>query len=551
MPEATSRPESLTSWHDDWAGLRTVVLGLGVTGFSVADTLVELGSSVLVIADSASSERRQLLKVIGGRLLLDPDGTRGLPAMEEFVPELVVVSPGYHPDHPLLVWAAQAGIPIWGDIELAWRLRDKVGAPAEWISVTGTNGKTTTVGLTAAMLRAHGLRVAACGNIGLPVLDAIRNPDGFDALVVELSSYQLHWMRGVSPLASACLNIADDHLDWHGSAEAYRLAKGRVYENTKVACVYNRADAATMQLVEDAEVVEGARAVGFGLDVPGPSDFGVVDGILVDRAFLAERRDSALEIATVPELREQGLSAPHVVANILAASALARAAGVSIASIRTALEGYRLDPHRIEKVGERDGVLWIDDSKATNPHAAEASLGAFGSVVWIVGGLLKGVSIDDLVKRRSRGLRAAVVIGADRTEVIEAFGRHAPELPLFEVVPSETEAVMQSAVRMAASVVRPGDVVLLAPAAASMDQFTDYGDRGRAFALAVAQHLDAQDTASAATDPADADLKEGRPDDRSVTGAPTEPRHADRPDPSSGSDGTESADDDSTGSPTA
>ncbi|MFD1713238.1 UDP-N-acetylmuramoyl-L-alanine--D-glutamate ligase [Amnibacterium flavum] len=508
MPRPDVRPDSLTSWHHDWSGLRTAVLGLGMTGFSVADTLVELGASVLVIAESASPERTQLLEVIGGTLLLDPDGSLGLERLEAFVPELVVVSPGYHPDHPLLVWAAQAGVPIWGDIELAWRLRDKVGAPAEWISVTGTNGKTTTTGLTAAMLRAEGLRVAACGNIGVPVLDAIRDPEGFDALVVELSSYQLHWMRGVSPLASVCLNIADDHLDWHGSAEAYRLAKGKVYENTRIACVYNRADEATMHLVEDAEVIDGARAVGFGLDVPGPSDFGVVDGILVDRAFLAERRDSALEIATVGELRERGLAAPHVVANILAASALARAAGVSIASIRAALREYRLDPHRIEVVADRDGVLWIDDSKATNPHAADASLGAFGSIVWVVGGLLKGVPIADLVERRASKLRAAIVIGADRQEVVSAFGRHAPELPLFEVVPSETEEVMQAAVRMAAEAARPGDVVLLAPAAASMDQFTDYADRGRAFAAAVSALL--------------SETPEGGPDDRSDTGAPSD-----------------------------
>ena len=203
-----------------------------------------------------------------------PDDAPAPDELVAFDPELVVVSPGYHPDHPLLVGAAERGIPIWGDIELAWRVRDKVRA-AEWICVTGTNGKTTTTQLAAAMLVAGGLRAAPAGNIGIPVLDAVRDPVGFDVLVVELSSYQLHWLHRepgaeLSPLASVCLNIADDHLDWHGSAEAYRAAKGRVYTNTRVACVYNRQDLATRELVEEAEVVDGCRAIGFGLDVPGP-----------------------------------------------------------------------------------------------------------------------------------------------------------------------------------------------------------------------------------------------------------------------------------------
>ncbi|WP_251858137.1 UDP-N-acetylmuramoyl-L-alanine--D-glutamate ligase [Herbiconiux sp. L3-i23] len=523
---ATSRLDALTSWHADWRNLRVVVLGLGLTGFSVADTLVELGADVLVVADSASDERAQLTQVIGAALHLGGTADEQRERVEAFDPELVVVSPGYHPDHPLLVAAADDGVAIWGDIELAWRVRDKVGEPAEWIGVTGTNGKTTTVGLTAAMLRESGKRVAAVGNIGAPVLDAVRYPEGFDVLVVELSSYQLHWMRGVSPLASAVLNIADDHLDWHGSAEAYAAAKGRVYENTRVACVYNLADPVTRRLVEDAEVVEGARAVGFGLGIPGPSDFGVVEGILVDRAFLDERRDSALEIITVDELRVLGLDAPHVVANILAAAALARAAGAPLDAVRRALASFRLDPHRIEVVADRGGIRWIDDSKATNPHAADASLGAYENVVWVVGGLLKGVDIGDLVKRRAERLRAAIVIGEDRLDVLSAFERHAPDLPLFEVVSGDTEEVMQAVVRMAAAAARPGDVVLLAPAAASMDQFRDYAHRGERFAEAVAQLLD-----ETAPEQATAPEEEGR-DDRGTAGPPSDdPGPAERREP--------------------
>ena len=486
------RLDALTSWNADWRGLRVVVMGLGVTGFAVADTLTELGASVLVVAPEVDDDRARILEVIGAGLLRHPLDT--VPAeVVDFAPELIVASPGFHPDHPVLTWAAESSIAVWGDIELAWRVRDKVNT-AEWILVTGTNGKTTTVQMAATFLAANGLRAAPCGNIGVPVLDAVRDPGGFDVLVVELSSYQLHHLPksgpgALHPWASTVLNIADDHLDWHGSFEAYRDAKATVYENTKVACVFNRADDATRRMVEDAEVEEGARAIGFGLDVPGPSDFGVVEGILCDRAFLDDRHAAALELITLDELEPRGLTAPHVVANILAASALARSFGVPVGVIHDALGTFRLDAHRIETVAVSGGIRWVDDSKATNPHAAEASLRAFGTVVWIVGGLLKGVDADALVAAHIARLRAAIVIGVDRAALVAAFRRHAPELPLFEVVTDDTETVMPDAVALAAAVAEEGDTVLLAPAAASMDQFADYGDRGRRFHDAVGSML--------------------------------------------------------------
>jgi UDP-N-acetylmuramoylalanine--D-glutamate ligase len=485
-----NRLDSLTSWHAEWTGLRVGVLGLGVTGFSVADTLAELGADVLVVASRAEDARAGLLDVIGARLVRsDLDA----PPVELLAhrPEVLVVSPGFSPGHPLLEWAAGAGIPVWGDVELAWRVRDKVGTPAEWILVTGTNGKTTTVQLTAAMLAESGLRVAPCGNIGVPVLDAIRDPQGFDVLVVELSSYQLHYLAGqtgqdkVTPYSSVCLNIADDHLDWHGSLEAYVDAKSEVYSRTRVACVYNRADPVTEDMVRRADVSEGARAIGFGLGVPGPSDLGVVDGILVDRAFLDDRLTSALELTTVDDLAAAGLAAPHIVANILAAAALARSFGVPPGIIRQALLGFSLDAHRIQLVLTAGGVGWINDSKATNPHAADASLRSYPSVVWIVGGLLKGVDVGDLVSRHAARLRGAVVIGVDRAAVLTAFERHAPEVPVFEVTADDTGDVMTEAVKLASGVAASGDVVLLAPAAASMDQFADYAERGRQFSEAV------------------------------------------------------------------
>ncbi|AYG04754.1 UDP-N-acetylmuramoyl-L-alanine--D-glutamate ligase [Gryllotalpicola protaetiae] len=492
--------EALNSWHTDaWKGVRVAVFGLGKTGFSVADTLVELGSEVLVVTQQADAERARLLEVIGAELVVDEALDAPPARLLEFDPQLVVANPGFPPSHPILRWAeGDAGLPVWGDIELAWRLRDKVvradGTPAEWITITGTNGKTTTTQLTATFLKAAGLRAAPAGNIGVPVLDAVRDPQGFDVLVIELSSHQLHRINEngpageLHPFASVCLNIAEDHLEWHGSFDAYRAAKAKVYANTKVACVYNKADEATIEMVEDAEVEDGARAIGFGLGVPGPSDFGVIEGIVVDRAFLDERHHTALELTTIDELAEAGLNAPHIVANILAAAALARSFGVETGVIHEVLKTFRLDAHRIETVAAAGGVVWVDDSKATNPHAADASLKAFPSVVWVAGGLLKGAGVDELVSKHVARLRAAVLIGAERGELREALGRHAPELPVFEVDGADPE-VMATAVRFAASVAQDGDTVLLAPAAASMDQFTDYADRGNRFAAAVRAHL--------------------------------------------------------------
>jgi UDP-N-acetylmuramoylalanine--D-glutamate ligase len=493
VEQAMTDLDTLTSWHADWTALRVAILGLGVTGFAAADTLAELGADVLVVAADAPDERATLLDVIGARLV--QGDLRSVPAeLAAHRPELIIVSPGFHPDHPLLQWAAEQKVAVWGDVELAWRLRDKVGEPAEWVLVTGTNGKTTTVQLTATLLAAAGKRVAPCGNIGIPILDAIRDPQGWDVLVVELSSYQLHHVPrtgpgALRPWASVCLNLADDPIDWHGSAKAYRDAKATVYANTRVACVYNKADAATEEMVREADVQDGARAIGFGLGTPGPSDFGVVDGILCDRAFLEERRDMALELITLEELHAVGLSAPHVVANILAASALARSFGVEPRVIRSALLEFSLDAHRIQVVGSARGIRWIDDSKATNPHAADASLRAFDSVVWLVGGLLKGVDIDELVRTHVGRLRAVVIIGVDRAALRDAFARHAPGLPVFEIEADDTEQVMPQAVGRAAEVALEGDVVLLAPAAASMDQFESYVERGRLFTEAVQDYL--------------------------------------------------------------
>lgn len=506
----TDRLDALTSWHADWSGLRVAVLGLSVTGFSVADTLTELGAEVLVLSESASEEYRKLVPVIGAALHIG--SLAEVPReLVDFFPEVIVASPGFPPDHPVIRWAQESDAALWGDVELAWRVRDKVtgpdGEPASWLLITGTNGKTTTTRMAASMLVAAGRRAAPCGNIGVPVLDAVRDPEGFDTLVVELSSHQLWYLAQSAaagqlvPHAAVCLNIADDHLVWHGSAEAYRAAKAVVYRNTRLACVYNKSDAATRHMVEDADVVEGARAIGFDLGVPARSDFGVVDGILVDRAFLDDRANAALELTTLEALDDAGLAAPHLVENILAAAALVRALNVPPEAIRDALGGFRLDPHRAEVVARAAGIVWVDDSKATNPHAAASSLRAYPGAVWVLGGDLKGVDLSDLVAGPGRTAQAAVLIGVERRTLRGVFERHAPAVPVFEVDTDDTGEVMTRVVELTAGIARGGGTVLLAPAAASFDQFASYEDRGRRFAEAVQEWISREGADDAAGSP--------------------------------------------------
>ena len=479
----------LNSWHANWRDLKVVVLGLGVSGFSVADTLAELGAKVLVVAKKAEPELVDILDVLGVRHITGDQVTSDLPQeVKDFLPELIVTSPGVRPEHELLAWANERNIPVWVDIELAWRVRDKTNKVADWIAVTGTNGKTTTVQMVESMLIAGGKRAIACGNIGTPILDAIRDPLGFDVLVVELSSFQLHFLCHIEPFSSAVLNLADDHIDWHGSFEAYSDAKAKIYENTRVACVYNLSDLATEKMVENADVIEGARAIGFGTGLPARSQVGFVEDILCDRAFLDDRGNSALEIATLDDLAQIGVLTPHLMANAAAATALARSYGVAPEDIRTALRNFKLDAHRIELIAERDGISFIDDSKATNPHAAAASLNSFENIIWIVGGLLKGVDISDLVAKYSKRLKAAVVIGADRQPVLEALASYAGGVEVKEI--SDQENVMHDAVAAALKLAKAGDTVLLAPAAASMDQFKDYEDRGKQFADQVRMQLE-------------------------------------------------------------
>ncbi|MEJ1196564.1 MULTISPECIES: UDP-N-acetylmuramoyl-L-alanine--D-glutamate ligase [unclassified Streptomyces] len=466
----------------DFQGKHVTVAGLGVSGVPAAKVLHGLGARVTVVNDGDDERARAQaaeLEALGVTVRLGdgatlPEGT-----------ELIVTAPGWKPDKPLFTAAREAGVPVWGDVELAWRLRGRDGRKAApWLAVTGTNGKTTTVQMLASILKAAGLRTAAVGNIGVSLLDAVTGETEYDVLAVELSSYQLHWAPSLRAHSATVLNLAPDHLDWHGSMEAYAADKGRIYEGNRVACVYN-VDAtdkpSTEDLVREADVEEGCRAIGFTLGTPAPGQLGVVEGILVDRAFVEDRQKNAQELAEVSDVNPP---APHNIANALAAAALARAFGVPAAAVRDGLRAFTPDAHRIAHVADVDGVAYVDDSKATNTHATEASLAAYESIVWIAGGLAKGATFDELVTGAAKRLRGAVLIGADRALIREALARHAPEVPVVDLDRTDTGAMLQ-AVQEAQRLARPGDTVLLAPACASMDMFTNYNKRGDAFAEAV------------------------------------------------------------------
>jgi UDP-N-acetylmuramoylalanine--D-glutamate ligase len=451
-----------------------LVAGTGVAGAAAARALLARGVEVTVL-DRKASPAADALAGAGATVII-ADEPPSLDGIDE-----VVVSPGFAPHHPLVVAALAAGLEVYSEPELAWRLRGP-DAPV-WLGITGTNGKTTTTTMLAAILRAAGKRTAALGNIGEPLVeandqsgsaasDAAHDPDrsAYDVLAVELSSFQLHWSRDLAVPVGALLNLADDHLEWHGTFAAYAQAKVAIWRGGGTA-VGNLDDPLVAELLAKAP----GRRVGFTVDRPEAGQLGVEDGWLVDRAFGTGR------LIEADRIRPPGI---HNVSNALAAAAVALAYGVPPAAVAEGLTSYTPEPHRNAFVATVAGVSYVDDSKATNPHAAYASLTAYPRVVWVAGGQLKGVDVDDLVAGVADRLAGAVLLGVDRAQVAEALARHAPQVPVVEVA-STDDGAMGEVVRAAARLARPGDTVLLAPAAASKDMFVSYGHRGDAFAEAV------------------------------------------------------------------
>ncbi|HIW64144.1 MAG TPA: UDP-N-acetylmuramoyl-L-alanine--D-glutamate ligase [Candidatus Stackebrandtia excrementipullorum] len=443
---------------------RYLVAGSGIAGAAMAKVLIAADDDVTVY-DRTDSDDLAALADMGAKVVVgEPDSTAVVSAVEGA--DDVVVSPGFPPHHSLVRVALGLDKPVYSEPELAWRLRPADAAP--WLAVTGTNGKTTTVTMLASILAANGLRTEALGNIGRSLVDAVTAD--YDVLAVELSSQQLHWSSKLAPEYGALLNLAEDHLSWHGGFDAYAHAKTAVWRGGT--CVGNLDDPEVSTLLKAGDRCR----IGFTLGVPGPGQFGVRDGMLVDHSG-----PEPVDLIAVEQVRPAGR---HHVANALAASALARSFGVTVDAVVEGLVGYEPQPHRNVLVTEVDGTSYVDDSKATNPHAAAAALEAYDSIVWVAGGQLKGVDVDPLIARAAPRLRAAVVLGADRREFVDSLRRHAPGIPVVEVTRSDDE-VMDEVVTTAARLASFGDVVLLSPAAASYDMFSGYAERGRRFATAA------------------------------------------------------------------
>jgi len=448
---------------------KVLILGAGVTGVAVAHALAKRGAKVS-LADDVVTE-------VNGFSVSTTDQF----SVSEF--DALVVSPGWKSDHKLITEAEKSDVQLWNEVDLAWKLRCELVPDQKWIALTGTNGKTTTVEMAAAMLREGGISAVACGNVGTTVIESVESPEKYEVLVLELSSFQLHWIREATFEAAAVLNIAQDHLDWHGGFNQYAEAKMAIFDRAGIGILNG----------DDPEVVSRVthwqgRKVFFSLDTPGPGEIGVVEELLVDRAFVSDPQEAAM----IAEIVDVTPTVPHNVANALAAAGLARAIGVSHESIRLALQKFKLGRHRIEMVFSSNGINWVNDSKATNPHAAAASLMSTLSAIWIAGGLAKGAEMGDLIKRCKSRIKVAILIGTDRELIAAKLREIAPKVEIIYVdaqnsyVKGGTDnSLMEAVVSAAKARAVAGDTVLLAPACASMDQFLSYADRGERFTKAA------------------------------------------------------------------
>ncbi|MBM6698937.1 UDP-N-acetylmuramoyl-L-alanine--D-glutamate ligase [Bifidobacterium pullorum subsp. saeculare] len=476
----------------DIAGKTVVIAGLGVSGTSLVEVLRERGVKVIGVderkpgADLASFDD------------VDWEGV-----------DYVMTSPVFNPRTPFILEAQRRGIPVMSEVEFAWRLRvpnARTGEPAGWIGITGTNGKTTTTEMVSGMLTACGLDAPCAGNIAsgnmaMSLSRCATNP-AHDALCVELSSFQLHFTDSLRLDCAAITNIADDHLDWHGGIENYAADKSKVFHGVTKALVYNAQDERVTMLARRARTAPGCRRIGFTLAEPWPGQIGVKNGWIVDMSGVAGGEPGEatrlVRVKGLPHLTEpDGTVYPHLLADALTALALALGYGADPKDCVAALEAFTPGGHRIATVATAtvDGgtIRFVDDSKATNAHAARASLSSFPrkSVVWICGGLAKGSRFERLVADQAHTIKAAVVIGRDPQPMLDAFAASAPGIPLTVIDAEEHGAaldgatVMDRAVEAAASQAGPGDVVLMAPACASMDQFASYADRGARFADAA------------------------------------------------------------------
>ena len=438
------------------SGKKCLVIGAGVTGKAVASALSGFQATAILFDDNPKSHEGVVNKI--------PDGI-----------DLAIVSPGWRMDHPVFEKLKKSGVEILSEIDFAWMVKQVVAPKQKWVGLTGTNGKTTTIKMVETIFKSANINGAACGNVGQTVIESVLNQKQFDFLALELSSFQIQWSQYPEYESVALLNIAEDHIDWHGSFDNYAKAKLKLINQSKKA-IANKSDKELATRIKDQSVIW------FSLDTPKPGELGLVENLLIDRAF----SPTPAEANEISEIVDITPTVPHNVLNALAAAALCLSIGITYESIKAGLQNFSTDHHRMEVVLNKDEITWVDDSKATNPHAAIASLQSYFNVIWIAGGLAKGASMDELVIRTAERIKSVILIGQDREIIAQAFTKHAPTIELIRVDQiSDAKQLMVEVVDKAKSIATAGDTVLLAPACASMDQFDSYVQRGQLFSQAV------------------------------------------------------------------
>ena len=439
------------SFMHELSAKNVAIIGAGVTGSALLDFFITRGINADLYDEKAPGALREVNSAY----------------------DLAVVSPGWRTDHPIIVALETTGCEILSEIDFSWKVKEDIAPDQKWIALTGTNGKTTTIQMVQSIFDYSTKSGIACGNVGEPVISVLASGEKFDYLALELSSFQLQWSKLPRYEAVALLNIAPDHIDWHGSFDQYALAKLRLLDAGSVAIINGQDTESVIRSTSWS-----GRKIFYYLDTPQAGELGLVENLLVDRAFTSDP-SRAVDFAELSDIHP---AVPHNVSNAMAAAGLALAIGISHEEIRTGLQNFTLDRHRLEVVLEKEGITWVNDSKATNPHAAAAALLSHISSIWIAGGLAKGAEMGPLIERCALRIKAAILIGQDAPIIATALSKFAPQIPYY-IMPFNGDSLelMRDVVTQAQELAKSGDTVLLAPACASMDQFEDYADRGEKF----------------------------------------------------------------------
>jgi len=437
------------------AGKKCLVIGAGVTGQALKDALESFKAEVVIFDEKAKS----------GAVSTVPSEI-----------QLAITSPGWRKDHEVFSEIKKIGAQLLSEIDFAWLVKNELAPNQKWVALTGTNGKTTTIQMVESIFKAADVNGAACGNVGETVIAAVCKSPAYDYLALELSSFQIEWSDLPKYESVAILNISPDHIDWHGSFESYSKAKLKLLTQANHV-VLNKADPELRN-----RCALNQNVIWFSLDTPAPGEIGLVEELLIDRAFSPNPQ----EANEISELVDITPTVPHNVLNAMAAAALALSIGISYKKIKAGLNSFTTDHHRMELVRSHKEINWIDDSKATNPHAATASIIANLNVIWLAGGLAKGAQMDELIKQCRTRIKSAILFGKDRDLIAQALKSYAPDVPVKLIdLKIDNKQLMHDAVAAAVELAVAGDTVLLAPACASMDQFSSYVERGQLFAQEV------------------------------------------------------------------